>query len=89
MGALATILHYIGIDLGYAYLLMGIISSPAVVPVAYTIIWSKQSATAAVSAAIIGLICGISSWLITAQSLYDEITISSTGKNYPMLTGNL
>ncbi|CAG8512176.1 16999_t:CDS:2 [Funneliformis caledonium] len=89
MGALATALGFINIDLGYAYLLSGIISSPAVVPVAYAIAWSKQSGTAAVSAALIGVICGISSWLITAKSLYGEITINSTGKNFSMLTGNL
>ncbi|CAG8561758.1 14736_t:CDS:2 [Funneliformis caledonium] len=89
MGGLATILNYIKIDLGYMYLLMGIISSPAVIPVAYTITWSKQTAPAAISAALIGVVCGITAWLVTAKSLYQEITIKSTGENYPMLAGNL
>ncbi|CAI2175923.1 3035_t:CDS:2 [Funneliformis geosporum] len=89
MSFLAIILHFIGIDLGYMYLLMGIISSPAVIPVTYTITWSKQSAIAAVSAALMGVVCGITAWLVTAQSLYHEITIKSTGENYPMLAGNL
>ncbi|CAG8624019.1 16105_t:CDS:2 [Funneliformis caledonium] len=89
MSILAIILNFIGIDLGYMYLLMGIISSPAVIPVTYTITWSKQSATAAVSAALMGVVCGITAWLVTAQSLYHEITIKSTGENYPMLAGNL
>jgi SSS family transporter len=89
MGALATALNYIGIDLGYMYLLMGIISSPAVIPVAYTITWSKQSAFAAISAALIGVISGLTAWLVAAKSLHGEITIKSTGENYPMLAGNL
>ncbi len=89
MGGLAVILNYIGVDLGYMYLLMGIISSPAVIPVAYTITWSKQSAFAAISAALTGVVCGIIAWLVTAQKLHDEITIKSTGENYPMLAGNL
>ena len=89
MGALAIALHFIGIDLGYMYLLMGIISCPAVIPVSYTITWSKQSAAAAVSGALIGVVCGITAWLVTAKSLYNEITIKSTGENYPMLAGNL
>ncbi|RIA94085.1 Sodium:solute symporter family-domain-containing protein [Glomus cerebriforme] len=89
MGGLATILHFIGVDLGYMYLLMGIISSPAVIPVAYTITWKKQTAFAAVSAAILGLVCGLTAWLVTAKKLDGEITLLSTGGNYPMLAGNL
>ncbi|GBB97820.1 hypothetical protein RclHR1_03080009 [Rhizophagus clarus] len=89
MGALATILNYIGVDLGYMYLLMGIISSPAVVPVAYTLVWRKQTAFAAVSGAILGLICGLIAWLVAAKKLFGVITLESTGDNYPMLAGNL
>lgn len=89
MGALAVILNYIGVDLGYMYLLMGIISSPAVFPVAFSITWKKQSAMAAIVSSIIGVICGLIAWLVTAQQLYHEITIHSTGQNYPMLAGNL
>jgi Na+/proline symporter len=89
MGALATILNYIGVDLGYMYLLMGIISSPAVIPVAYTLVWKKQTAFAAVAGALLGLICGLIAWLVAAQKLFGEITLKSTGDNYPMLAGNL
>ncbi|CAG8464056.1 121_t:CDS:2 [Diversispora eburnea] len=89
MGALAVVLQKIGISLGYMYLLMGIISSPAVIPVAFSITWTKQSCGAAIGSALIGVIGGITAWLVTAQSLYHELTIDSTGKNYPMLAGNL
>jgi len=89
MGALATILNYIHIDLGYMYYFMGIISSPAVIPVAYTITWKKQSAFAAVLGAVLGIICGIIAWLVAAQKLFGELTIKSTGDQYPMLAGNL
>ncbi|CAG8638451.1 9504_t:CDS:2 [Ambispora gerdemannii] len=89
MGVLAVILNAIGVDLGYMYLLMGIISSPAVVPVAYTLTWKKQTSTAAIVAALFGVVAGISCWLGTAQALHDEISLKSTGENYPMLAGNL
>ncbi|CAJ0925941.1 5751_t:CDS:2 [Entrophospora sp. SA101] len=89
MGVLATILHFIGISLGYLYLLMGILCSPAVIPVAFTITWKKQTKSAAVGASIIGLVCGVVSWLATAQGLFGELTITTTGHNYPMLAGNL
>jgi len=89
MGVLAVILREIGISLGYLYLLMGIISSPAVVPIAFTITWRKQTATAAIAGCIVGLVAGIASWLGVASKLYGELTIDTTGDNYPMLTGNL
>ncbi|CAG8741984.1 14268_t:CDS:2, partial [Ambispora leptoticha] len=72
--------------LGYMYLLMGIISSPAVFPVAFTITWKKQSAMAAIVSSIVGVICGIIAWLVTAKKLFDEITIQSTGDNYPIVS---
>lgn len=89
MGVLAVVLRAIGVDLGYMYLLMGIISSPAVVPIAYTLTWRKQSAAAAITAACFGLVSGIAVWLGVAKSLTGEITLASTGGNYPMLAGNL
>jgi len=89
MGVLAVILNYIGISLGYLYLLMGIITSPAVIPVAFTLTWRKQSKEAAIGSSIIGVVCGITAWLVTAGKLSNEITIASTGADYPMLAGNL
>jgi len=89
MGVLAVVLKYIGVDLGYLYLLMGIITSPAVVPIAFTLTWKKQPVGAAIAASVFGLIFGVVAWLVTAVKLFDEITIKSTGENYPMLAGNL
>jgi len=89
MGVLAIILKTIGIDLGYLYSFMGIATSPAVLPIAFTITWKKQPAGAAITASIVGLICGIAAWLITAVKLHGVITIKSTGENYPMLAGNV
>jgi len=74
---------------GYLNLLMGIITSPAVVPIALALTWRKQTATAAISGCIFGLVAGVSIWLGVAQSLYGALDIKTTGENYPMLAGNL
>jgi hypothetical protein len=89
MGVLASVLNVCGITLGYLYLLMGIIIASAVIPIAFTLCWSKQNATAVVVAPIIGFICGLTTWLVVAKSLYGEVTVASTGMNMPMLSGNL
>lgn len=41
----------------------------------------------AIAGAIIGQICAIIGWLVSAAELEGEVTIDSTGQNYPMLTG--
>ncbi|KAJ3051305.1 hypothetical protein HK097_007722 [Rhizophlyctis rosea] len=89
MGVLAVILSKIGISLGYLYLLMGVVVSPAVAPVAFTLTWKKQTATGAIAGALGGFAGGLAAWLITTKALYDEINLTTTGENYPMLAGNL
>jgi len=89
MGVLASVLNNFGITLGYLYLLMGIIVAPAVIPIAFTLTWSKQNAFAANASPVIGFVCGFITWLVVAYGLYGEITLTSTGANMPMLSGNL
>ena len=88
-GVLASILNNFGIGLGYLYLLMGIIVAPAVIPIAFTLTWSKQSALGAICGALVGFVCGVITWVSTAAGLYGSVTVATTGANIPMLAGNL
>jgi urea-proton symporter len=36
-----------------------------------------------------GLASGLIAWIITADILYGEVSIFSTGKNIPLLVGNV
>ena len=54
---------------------------------AFTLSWSKQSRAGAISGAIGGLLAGLTAWLAEAQVYYGEITLASTGANYPTLAG--
>ncbi|HKU50333.1 MAG TPA: sodium/solute symporter [Nitrososphaera sp.] len=89
MGILASILLQVGVSLQYVYLTMGILIGSAVAPITLAIVWKKTNKVAASSAAIIGLACGLASWLGSASVLYGEVTISSTGENTPLLIGNV
>lgn len=42
MGGFSTMLYYIGVGMGYLYLLIGVIISSAVAPAAMTLIWKDQ-----------------------------------------------
>ena len=75
MGVLASVLNNFGITLGYLYLLMGIIVAPAVIPIAFTLTWSKQNATAAIVSPLIAFGLGVMAWLVTAQAKYGKVDL--------------
>jgi urea-proton symporter len=88
MGILASILFQIGASLQYVYLTMGILIGSSVVPISLSVVWRKTNKGAAISAAIAGLICGVLAWISSADILYGEVSIASTGQIIPLLIGN-
>lgn len=75
--------------MGYLYLLMGVIISAAVFPAALSLLWSKQNFWAATLSPILGFICSLIAWLVTAKQKGGELSVASTGANDPMLAGNV
>lgn len=89
MAVFACIWNAIGIDLGWLFLVMGLLIGGAVFPAAFAITWRGQSAAGAITGAVGGLIIGIAAWLATAKVYFGELTIASTGTEYATLAGNL
>jgi len=89
MGALAILLQYIGLNLGWVYLFMGIVIGSAVVPLWNLMTWDKASGTGAVIAAWGGLFLALTGWIVAAQIQSGVITVASLGTNEVMLSGNL
>ncbi|KAJ4292810.1 urea active transporter [Kalmusia sp. IMI 367209] len=89
MAAWSTGLYYIGISMGYLYLLMGVIISSAVLPATLTLMWSKQNWYAATLSPPLGFACSLIAWLVTAKKQGGELTVATTGANNPMLAGNV
>ncbi|KAL8658044.1 MAG: hypothetical protein Q9226_001333 [Calogaya cf. arnoldii] len=89
LAAFSTALYYIGISMGYLYLMMGVIISSAVLPAALTLLWSQQNMIAATLSPILGLLCSLIAWLVTAKREYGDLSVASTGANNPMLAGNV
>lgn len=79
----------IGIDLGWLFLVMGLLIGGAVFPAAFTITWRKQTKAGAIAGAVGGLAAGLLAWLLTAWHYYGALTIETTGLEYPTLAGNL
>mmetsp|Transcript_3555 Transcript_3555/g.10340 ORF Transcript_3555/g.10340 Transcript_3555/m.10340 type:complete len:694 (-) Transcript_3555:691-2772(-) len=89
MGILAVLLNVAGVSLGWVYLVMGVLIGSAVFPIAACLMWSRCTAAGAISGALIGQWAGLIFWLIWAKVGYGELTLATTGKDYPMLAGNL
>lgn len=89
MAGFSTGLYYIGISMGYLYLLMGVIISSAVLPITLTLMWKRMNWYAAVFTPILGFAVSVGSWLGTAKHDFGELSVASTGANNPMLVGNV
>ncbi|KAK9667725.1 hypothetical protein RND81_13G007100 [Saponaria officinalis] len=89
MGILAVILNKAGISLGWMYLAMGVIIGSAVMPIAFLLLWRKANAQGAILGSIIGCFLGVISWLVVTKVEYGRVNLETTGRNAPMLVGNL
>lgn len=89
MGILAVILNKAGVSLGWMYLAMGVFVGSAVIPIAFMLLWSKANAIGAILGATMGCILGIITWLSVARVEYGRVNLDTTGRNAPMLAGNL
>ncbi|KAL6985605.1 urea active transporter, variant 2 [Sarracenia purpurea var. burkii] len=89
MGLLAAILNKAGVSLGWMYLATGVFIGSAVLPIAFMLLWRKANAIGAILGATIGCILGIITWLSVASVEYGRVDLYTTGRNAPMLAGNL
>ncbi|KAK8242177.1 urea active transporter [Phyllosticta capitalensis] len=87
--AFSTMLHYVGVDLGWTLYMLGVITCPGIFPTTFTILWKRQSRAAAIIAPVLGFFTGLGVWLGTAHALYGEVTIKSTGGIVPCVWGTV
>ncbi|KAI9125347.1 hypothetical protein K1719_003963 [Acacia pycnantha] len=89
MGLLAVILNKVGVSLSWMYLAMGVMIGSAVVPIAFMLLWRRANASGAILGTVMGCILGIITWLSVTKIEYGLINLDTTGRNAPMLAGNL
>lgn len=89
MGLLAVILNKAGVSLGWMYLAMGVLIGSAVLPIAFMLLWRRANAIGAILGTIFGCFLGIITWLSVTKIEYGQINLDTTGRNAPMLAGNI
>ncbi|KAE8137772.1 Sodium:solute symporter family-domain-containing protein [Aspergillus pseudotamarii] len=85
----STMLHYVGIDLGWTLYMLGVVTCPGIFPMAFTILWRRQSTAAAILSPVLGMATGIGVWLGTAQHFYGSVSVSATGQILPCVYGTV
>ncbi|XP_050264614.1 urea-proton symporter DUR3-like isoform X1 [Quercus robur] len=89
MGLLAVILNKAGVSLGWMYLAMGVLIGSAVLPIAFMLLWRKANAIGAILGTVSGCVLGIITWLSVTSIEYGRVNLDTTGRNAPMLAGNI
>ncbi|KAJ6014835.1 hypothetical protein N7540_009426 [Penicillium herquei] len=85
----STMLHYVGIDLGWTLYMLGVVTCPGIFPMIFTILSRNQSRAAAIISPILGMVTGIAVWLGTASHFGGEVTVATTGGVLPCMYGTV
>ncbi|KAI0669067.1 putative urea transporter [Trametes maxima] len=88
-GCWATILHKASIDLGWLYYVQGVVLSPAVIPIALTVTWSKLTRAGVFAGCIAGAALGMLAWMVGCWKIYGEINVPNLAEPYSALCSGL
>jgi len=89
VAAIAVGLNHAGFSVNYLTTVIGIIVDSAIVPMACTILWKKQSTAAVILSPLISSAAAIAAWLGTAYTHFGSVTLATTSENLPLVAGNM
>ncbi|KAI9066782.1 Na+/solute symporter [Trametes sanguinea] len=88
-GCWSTILNKASIDLGWLFYVQGVVLSPAVVPIALTVTWSKLTRAGVFAGSISGAVLGMLAWMIGCWKIYGEINVPNLAEPYSAVCSGL
>lgn len=89
VAAIAVGFNHAGFSVNYLVTAIGIFVDSAIIPMACTIMWKKQSLSAVILAPTISSAAAVIAWLLTAYTHTGEVTIASTSDVLPLVAGNM
>lgn len=87
--AVAVGFNHAGFSVNYLITAIGIFVDAAIVPMACTIMWRRQSHAAVVLAPLLSSAAAVAAWLLTAYTRSGELTMASTSDTLPLVAGNM
>ncbi|ODV74559.1 sodium:solute symporter family protein CYBJADRAFT_193886 [Cyberlindnera jadinii NRRL Y-1542] len=85
----SIMLHYVGVSLTWIAYFYSMLICPGVIPLIFSITWSRQSKAAVLISPIIGIFAGLGIWLGVAKSMYGAVNVNTTIEQLPCLYGGL
>lgn len=87
--SIAVAFNHGGFSVGFLITAIGIFVDSAIVPMACTIMWKKQSRLAAFVVPLANSAAGIIAWFLTAWTHFGSISIETLNQNLPLVAGNI
>lgn len=87
--AVAVAFNHGGFSVSFLITAIGIFVDSAIVPMACTIMWKKQSKLAVIASPLACSIAAIIAWFLTAYTHVGNITLASLSQNLPLVAGNM
>ncbi|KAH9886903.1 hypothetical protein C8Q73DRAFT_264291 [Cubamyces lactineus] len=88
-GCWSTILHKASIDLGWLFYVQGVVLSPAVIPIALTVSWSKLTRAGVFAGSLAGAVLGMLAWMVGCWKIYGEINVPNLAEPYSAVCSGL
>jgi hypothetical protein len=87
MAGFALMLNYAGATNNWSTYFRPIIACPGIFPMMLTILWSGQTKAAAILSPVLGLISGVTTWLVLSWHWGGALNIQTTQQQLPGLYG--
>ena len=88
LAAISCIFHSVGISLNWLIKILGCLLGGGAIPMASILLWDRTSTFAVVVSPIIGLISGLTAWMVSTQMRSGTINITTTSNLWSSLTGD-
>ncbi|GME28552.1 putative urea active transporter protein [Neofusicoccum parvum] len=89
VAAISVAFNHAGFSVNYLITSIGIFVDSAIVPMACTIMWRKQSLAAVIISPLCSTLAAAVAWFCTAYTHYGAVTIETTSQPLPLVAGNM
>ncbi|KAK8195238.1 putative sodium/proline symporter [Phyllosticta capitalensis] len=89
VSCISVAFNHAGFSVNYLITSIGIFVDSAIIPMACTIMWKKQSLLAVIVAPLASTCAAAAAWFLTAHKYYGAVTITSTSQPIPLVAGNM
>ncbi|KAF3007163.1 urea active transporter [Neopestalotiopsis sp. 37M] len=88
LAIVSCIFHAAGISLGWLVKIFGCLMGGGSFPIAAVVLWDRTSTFAAQASPILGLVSGLSAWMVTTKVRSGTINVTTTGDSFNSLAGD-